>query len=309
MHTPDVSIVFVNWKAAELTRQAVQSLVRHTAGVTYEIIAVDNTVPPQAELDQLPAGPAPVTVLKNGANAGFSAASNQGMRVARGRYVLLLNTDTIQRENAVGAAAGYMDAHPEVGALGIRHLNADLTDQRSAFPFPSPWAEIAAPAGRAAAAPAPPGADTYDADWLCGSFLMIRRECLEEVGLLDERFFTYAEDIDWCLRARRAGWRVRYWGGASMVHLGAASQPFIRDKTFLHLRSQLQYYRKHHGAGAAAAYYLAMLARMTAATGVQAGLWLLGRTPASALRERWERQARFARQAHDIHGAGPPGRA
>jgi GT2 family glycosyltransferase len=297
---PDLSIVLVNWNALELTRSALISIHQHTSGLRYEALVVDNSVPLETSgvglAEQFPW----VTVITNGQNYGFTRASNQGIRRARGRYILLLNTDTVQTENALAKAVQYADSHPEIGALGIEHRNADpeLTPQRSTYPFPSPWMEVRAMLVPGASwrgqSEAYTDASEQDVDWACGSFLLLRRECLEEVGLLDERFFTYAEDIDWCRRAVQAGWKIRFWRGARMIHLGAASQPFIRDKTFMHLRSQLEYYRKHHGRVMAAMYYLAVCIRLCIATSRQVVLWFAGRSNTAAVRERWRRQLQFA---------------
>src|SRR5262249_43373524 len=185
---------------------------------------------------------------------------------------LLLNNDTVQTENALGRAVAYMDEHADVGALGILHRNADAerTPQASYFPFPRPWTEVAGLLGLTR--PSDPAAfladvsRPRDTDWGCGSFLLMRRACLEQVGELDERFFIYQEDVDWCLRARQTGWLVRFWPAVSMVHVGSAAKPFMKDKTLVMFRSQVSYYRKHHGLTAAAAYFPAMGLGMTGAS-------------------------------------------
>jgi len=213
--------------------------------------------------------------------------------------VLLLNNDTLQIEDAISAAVRYMDEHPDVGALGIQHRNGDANRslQASSGGFPRPWREVRMVFGLATRSDADdamvPADAERDVDWLTGSFLMIRRQCLEDVGLLDERFFVYEEDIDWCRRAWNRGWKVRFWPGASMVHLGAATAPFVRDKTFAHFRPHLMYIRKHHGAAPAVCFYAAMVARLAMSTSWQTVRWLAGEAPFSAVRERWDRQLNF----------------
>ena len=113
------------------------------------------------------------------------------------------------------------------------------------------------------------------------------------MGLLDERFFAYDEDIDWCLRARRAGWKVRFWPGVSMVHLGAGSAQHLRDKTGLMFRSHVTYLRKNHGRAAAAAFYLAMGLKLFLATAKQVLRLLAGRGTRAEIRERWQRMLSF----------------
>jgi GT2 family glycosyltransferase len=293
---PDLSIILVNWNALALTRAALASIAEHTRDITYEVIVVDNGSR-DGSVAALAAGFPSIALIANADNRGFSRANNQGIRRARGRHVLLLNNDTRQIGNALGEAVGYMDGHDDVGALGILHLDddADRTVQRSCFGFPEVWREIGGVLGVRSPAPAGPGAapGERDVDWVCGSFLMIRRACLDSVGLLDERFFIYDEDIDWCRRAWRAGWRVRFWPGTAMIHVGAAARPYMRDKTFVHFRSHLSYIAKHHSIAAGLLYYAAMSARLTGATVTQALRLLVGRARVADVVSRLDRQMQF----------------
>lgn len=300
----DLSVVLVNWNACEMTTSAIRSIQDHTRGATYEVIVIDNGSTHDQSAQELPKRFPAITFIANTRNRGFSGGSNQGIAAARGRYVLLLNTDTVQTEDAIGAAVRYMDGHPEVGALGILHRNVDAerSPQPSAFDFPEPWSELSSlvglgplgPGAQAGPFERPEAASTErDVDWACGSFLMLRRECLDSVGLLDERFFVYDEDIDWCRRAWNAGWKIRFWPGVSMIHLGAASQRFVKDKTFMHFRSHLSYIRKHHSRLAAVLYYLVMVGRLTLATGMQIIRWMTGRASFADVRERSSRQWQF----------------
>ena len=191
-----------------------------------------------------------------------------------------------------------MDAHPDVGAVGICHLNSDdqRSKQQSCSVFPSPWAEVASLLGvRRIKAGGIVESDEVerDVDWIAGSYLFVRRACLEDVGLLDERFFLYDEDIDWCRRAWKAGWKVRYWPGATMIHIGSGVRLLMNDKTFIHFRSRLQYIRKQHSSVAAVAYYVAVSLRLALATGRQVLLALSGRATLREVEERFERQSMF----------------
>lgn len=270
MHnTVDLSIILVNWNSFALTQDALESLRLHTEGVSYEVFVLDNGSTLDESSIDLPARFPWITFVRNSSNLGFGKASNIGIKMARGRYVLLLNTDTVQIENALGKSVQYMDSHLDVGVLGVLHYNADSgrTVQPSAFRFPSPWREVLSlltfNSQRSSARTSVIITDQQNIDWICGSFFLMRRECLSQVGWLDERFFVYDEDIDWCRRAIAAGWIVRFWAGAAMIHVGASARPFMKDKTFVHFRSRLSYYRKHHSVLAATAYYLAMLFRLT----------------------------------------------
>lgn len=290
----DLSVVVVTWNSRDVTAACLESLRAMTADVAYEVFVVDNGSKDDTATE-IPRRFPWIRFIANPTNLGFTKANNQAIREARGRYVLLLNSDTIQTENALGKAVQYMDAHADVGALGIMHRNNDAarTLQVSCFAFPRPWPETFALLGFPGKPPAPPTIAEQDVDWACGSFLMIRRSTLERIGLLDERYFAYAEDIDWCLSARRAGLKIRFWPGASMIHLGSISAPHLRDKTGLMFRSQVTYLRKNYGWGPAAGYYIAMGARLTLAMAKQALKWAVGRATRKDLIERWRRWTGF----------------
>ena len=297
--SPDLSVILVNWNSLELTSQAISSLKDKTHGIIYEVILIDNGTDQDSSPVELPKRFPWIKFIANPDNRGFSKASNQGIKEARGRYVLLLNSDTIQIENALGEAVRYMDAHADVGALGIRHLNNDdgKTVQPSFHEFPNPWLDVLSLLGlirlRSNDSHIFDPEKEQDVDWVCGSFLLMRRECLAQVGVLDEQFFIYSEDIDWCLQARRAGWKVRFWPGAAMIHIGSASHPHMKDKTFAHFRSNLTYIRKNYSLIAAGAYYSAMCLRLTGATLMQALRYTVGQATKADLRERYERQRQF----------------
>lgn len=291
----DLSIVLVNWNSLELTSEAIRTIKEKTRGIRYEIFVTDNGSTKDASRVEIPRRFPDIHFIANDKNRGFSQANNQGVRLAKGRYVVLLNNDTEQTENALGEAVRYMDAHEDLGALGIAHRNPDLSLQVSCFSFPRPMEDLLVLAGIRKSRQSPHRTEEGDVDWVCGSFLLMRRECLEKVGELDERFFIYCEDIDWCLRAHQAGWKIRFWPGVSMVHVGSAAKPFMRDKTFVHFRSTVTYLKKHYSWAHAGAYYLTMNVRLAFATTKQAALFLLGKANAKEVRERLDRQWQFFR--------------
>jgi GT2 family glycosyltransferase len=293
----DLSIVLVNWNTLEVTSEALASIQKFTTGISYEVFVVDNASTKDESAKLLPERHPWVHFIANPENRGFSRANNQAIRRARGRYILLLNNDTIQIENALGMAVQYMDQHADVGALGITHLNIDAerSYQPSFFDFPQAWGDVKELLGLSLNGIRRDRDYTTekDVDWIVGSFLMMRRDCYEDVGELDERFFMYDEDVDWCFRARRAGWKIRYWPGAKMIHIGSATRLFVKDKTFMHFRSHLSYLKKNHSRAEAVSYYAAMAARLTLATGKHAAQTLIGQSDLSELRKRLDRERQF----------------
>jgi GT2 family glycosyltransferase len=301
----DLSIVLVNWNALEHLRRAVASLRERVHSIAYEVIIVDNASTRDESRSALEREFPGASVILNAENRGFGAACNQGIALARGRYVLLLNTDTLQIEDAPGKAVRYLDERPELGVVGVRHLNddAERAEQASTFDFPDAYRylrgmlKLAGPADRRAH----PSYET-DVDCVCGSFLMIRRECWEEIGGLDERYFVYEEDADWCLRAWQAGWRVRYWPGASIVHRGATAREFLSDKSFMHHRSLLTFFHKNRGSTEALVFYGVVTLALSAGTLRQATNLLFGRGDGKAFAERVRRQWLFMTVRHWRHG-------
>ena len=293
----DLSIILVNWNSLELTSAALESIREHTKNISYEVFVIDNGTTKDAGVKDLPARFPWIKFIANAENLGFSKANNQGIRASRGRYVLLLNNDTEQIENALGESVSYMDAHPKIGALGILHLNKDTehTIQASHFNFPRPLQETLGLVGLNIGSASMPhnAASEKEVDWIVGSYLFMRRECLEQVGELDERFFIYDEDIDWCYRAHKTGWKIHFWSRVAMVHVGAAARPFMKDKTFIHFRSHLSYINKHHTFVIAALYYLAMSVHLSLATGKQVLRCFTGQASITDLRERFKRQIQF----------------
>ncbi|HEY9724527.1 MAG TPA: glycosyltransferase, partial [Oscillatoriaceae cyanobacterium] len=175
-----------------------------------------------------------VTLIANDRNRGFAAANNQAYAASRGRLVLLLNSDTLVNPGQIEALAAFLEATPDAGVVGPKLLNADGSFQLSACPFVRPWdvyfehARFPRPL-QPEAQRSPrrlyrfPETDAMPVDYVIGAALMIRREVVEAIGLLDEGFFMYGEEQDWCYRAKAAGWGVYYLPTAVITHLGGAS--------------------------------------------------------------------------------------
>ena len=190
------------------------------------------------------------------ANVGMGGGNNAGMRVASGRYFLLLNSDAWVVGDAVERLAAFADEHPEVAVLGPRLRNRDGTLQRSVRGFPTVWRVSTeyfflrklAPGSHALNALYGAGFDhesTRSVDWVSGACLFVRREATETVGLFDERFFMFSEETDWCYRFREAGWKVVFYPAAEVVHVGGATHggSLYREN----LRGHLRFLAKHQG--------------------------------------------------------------
>ena len=286
---PDVTVVIVNWNSAALTAAALRTLRDHTAGVHYRVVVVDNDSTRDDSRARLPAEFPWVEFLLGSTNEGFSRANNHALRRFASRYYLLLNPDTLQTENAVGRAVQYLDRNPRVGALGVRHVDDRTGEvQPSAFGFEPAAAPTLRLLGLGWLAGGPPPVDhacEQAVGWVAGSFLMIRRECLRDVGILDETFFLNNEDIDWCRRAAAGGWVVRYWPGASFRHLGGGTRHHMADTSFTWARSNLLYLTRHGSRPLAALYYMVVTARM--ALGVVAAVARRSATARLKARRLW----------------------
>jgi len=254
MTTPDVTVIIVSFNTRDLLRAALRA-VQGSHGVTHEVFVVDNgSADGSADMVQ---GEFPdVRLIRNGDNRGFAAANNLAIRKARGRFVLLLNPDTAVSPGAVGTLAAHLGDHPDVGICGPRIVYPDGSFQSCGYRFPSVWSEIRQSKNvnrliKAVVGPERFVADwpeTRDVDWVDGACLMIRRTVIGEIGPLDEQYFLYAEELDWCFNARKAGWRVAAVPAAEIVHHLGQSSSQVSDRSLEHfMDTRLRFYRKNRG--------------------------------------------------------------
>ncbi len=299
----DLSVVIVSWNVRNLLERCLGSIQRATGqpacesssaaahspdapSVAIELIVVDNasrdgTV--EMVRDHFPH----VHLIPNDDNQGFSVANNQGMQVAEGRYVLLLNPDTEVVGDALEALVEYADAHRDVAMTVPQLLNADGTVQcsRRRFPtlltalFESTWLEPCAPPrllDRYYVRDQPDGL-IQDVEWVTGAAMLVRREAIADVGPLDEDFFMYSEELDWCKRLQEEGWRVVYLPTAQVIHHAGKSSEQVVAARHLHFQtSKVRYFRKHHGSLTAEALRWFLLANYAWQLGLESTKWLLG---------------------------------
>jgi N-acetylglucosaminyl-diphospho-decaprenol L-rhamnosyltransferase len=254
---PRLSIVIVTYNSRDDLDACLDSLTRNRVSVDHEIIVVDNASPDGTAAGARARWPA-VHVLDAGANLGFAAANNVGIRQASGELVLLLNPDTIVPPGAIDTLVALLDRHPEAAAAGPRLVDAAGRVELSFGRMISPLAELRQKVLVAGHARRVPGISQYvesltrrerTVDWVSGACLLVRRADAEAVGLFDERYFIYTEDVDFCAALGARGRRVLFTPDAAITHLRGRSVATARRATGrAYRRSQLAFYAKHHPA-------------------------------------------------------------
>ena len=275
-----LSVIVLTYEAGDLLLRCLLSVFASEAPFDWELILVDNRST-DGSVDRVVSrfGARIAQVVRNPRNGGFAYGHNAGMRVSRGEYVCLLNPDTVVRPDALAALVAFLDAHPAAGFVGPRVLNADGTDQRSAMRMIPTPADAAAralmlsrvfPRSRRFARFHAAGLDPalpHRVEACTGCCMVARRAMLDAIGLLDERFFLYCEDVDWFLRARSAGWSVHYLPAAVIEHQNAYSRRRRRFRAVFDAHWSMILFHEKHSAGAYpapvnAALYGGVLARM-----------------------------------------------
>ncbi|GIX45475.1 MAG: glycosyltransferase family 2 protein [Candidatus Hydrogenedentota bacterium] len=259
--TPRLSVVLINLNTREFLRACLKSFGARLNDPSYEVIVVDNGST-DGSLEMVREEFPSVRLMPQGENLGFTKANNIGLRAARGQYLLILNSDTEILDDALERMCAFMEAHPDIGALGPKLLNPDFTLQYSCRRFPSYRTALfhrysiitrLFPNNRYSQEylMKDVGHDTtMDVDWVSGAALLTRRETLAQVGLFDEGFFVYAEDVDLCYRIKQAGWRVVYLPEARIIHhIGKTSRQVPYRATWERHRSMWRFYRKHYSRG------------------------------------------------------------
>lgn len=257
----DVSIIIINYRTPQLIQDCLATIYRYTQGVTFEIIVVDNDPERGGKAQVLNAYPE-VRWIDMTYNSGFGRANNAGMKVAQGRYFLILNADTLLTDDVVSRCVRRMDARPDVAACGAMQHYADgipmpfyrsFNEFRKTFFIVPPSDFLRRVLDRLL--PEPRYADPDQCDWLVGAFVFVRREAVDEAGGFDEDFFMYGEDVEWSGRLAKVG-KLCYFQGCTFIHL-ENNNPFRRTSISWINRfstqmqvSNLLWVRKQYGAGA-----------------------------------------------------------
>ena len=297
----DLSVVIVNWNVKVLLEKCLRSLcdvpgwrlmppgasVSQDSGRAMEIWVVDNASA-DGSVDMVREAFPGVGLIANEENIGFTRGNNQGIAQCRGRVVMLLNPDTEVLGSALEVMIGYLDAHPDVGVAGPRMFTPDGSTQPSRRRFPTYGTAFVESTCLQQWFPRHPLLARYymwdrfddqeqDVDWLEGACLLARAEAVRQVGGLDERFFMYSEEMDWCLRIKREGWRIVYLPAARVVHHEARSSGQTPAAQQIHFHSsKVAYAAKHFGRLQAEILRLFILAMYVYQMLEEGAKWLVG---------------------------------
>lgn len=267
-----LSVIIVNYNVRYFLEQALLSVRKASAGLAVEVWVVDNNSVDQSVemvLEKFPE----VRLIANRDNPGFAIANNQAIRQSTGQYVLLLNPDTVVEEDTFARCIAFMDAHPRAGGLGVRMIDGGgnyLPESKRGFP--SPWVAFCKATGLAALFPRSPRFNRYYMGWLspeanhpvevlAGAFMLLRREVLDEIGLLDEAFFMYGEDIDLSYRIVKAGYQNYYLADTTIIHYkGESTKKGSLNYVRAFYQAMIIFARKHFQAEKAKVFILMLQA-------------------------------------------------
>jgi len=265
----DLSIIIVNWNTRDMLRDCLSSIPDQNRGLCVETFVIDNASQDGSAAMVSTEFPG-VRLIQNKENLGFGTATNQGMREATGRYFLLLNSDTLVHADVLADSVSYMEENSEVGMMGCRVLNEDGSVQMTCSRFPS-FMNLFLQTMGLNRLDRPRWLQRYQMlDWdrsderevevISGCYLMTRRETVNQIGMLDEAFFLYGEETDWCRRCAEGGWKLVFAPVGCITHLGSGSISKLNYRRDLMLtEGTVRLHRKHSGYLAATAVWLLLL--------------------------------------------------
>jgi hypothetical protein len=253
----DLSIIIVNYNVKEFLQNLLHSISKATTNISSEVIIIDNASD-DGSIELLQEKFPWVNLIINKENIGFSKANNIGLKLAKGKFLLLLNPDTIVQEDTFEKMISFFDAHIEAGLAGCKILNPDGTLQLACRrSFPGPWTSFCKVSGLSNLFPKSKlfarynltyldENQTYEVDAISGSFMMIRKEVYDKIGGLDEIFFMYGEDLDWCYRVQKSGYKVYYYHGTQIIHYkGESTKRSSLDETKVFYEAMHLFVQKH----------------------------------------------------------------
>ncbi len=253
-----VSFVTVNWNGKDYLLKCLESIDSLVTLKDYEVIVIDNAST-DGSVEAVRMAYPQVKVIANDTNRGFSAANNQGMEISRGRYLCFLNSDIELLEGCVEELYQFMETHPDAGIAGPYVTSPRWKIHRTCKRFPRLWIFLLQALAVDKLFPGKqfcteedlakdPDKVTRTVECLIGCFWFVRRAALDQVGLLDERFFIYSEDMDWCRRFWKANWKIYHHSKAHAIHIGSASSENDPVRFSVErIRSDLKYWEKYGG--------------------------------------------------------------
>jgi GT2 family glycosyltransferase len=261
----DLSIIIVNFETFQMTQQTIKSVLNHGNPFSYDIYVVDNASEDGSfeELQKTFAKESEegkIKFIQNSENGGFAQANNLALKRTNSEYVLLLNSDTVVVGDCLEKSMNYMKNHPDTGILGCKVLLPDGTlDKACRRSFPEFSVSFYRMTGLSKLFPKSgrfgrynltylDEDETYEVDCVMGAFMLLKSSTIDDVGLLDEKFFMYGEDIDWCYRTKTAGWKVIYYSEAEIIHYKGSSNTKKQNKRMIHefYRAMYIFYNKHY---------------------------------------------------------------
>lgn len=254
----DLSIVIVSFNVKEFLEQAINSIKKSCRDLAYELFVVDNASS-DGSVEFIRKKFPDVHLIANADNKGFASANNQALKLASGKFILLINPDTLVQEDTFSVILNFLNEHPECGMVGCKIMNPDgslqLACRRS---FPTPWVALTKIIGLSKLLPSSrlfgrynltylDPELTYEVEAISGSFMFFRKEIIKKVGYLDESFFMYGEDLDWCFRIREAGWKIYYVPDTKIIHFkGESSKKSDKDLIIQFYRAMKLFVEKHY---------------------------------------------------------------
>lgn len=254
-----LAVAIVNWNTRQMLLDALACIYDSPPPFGFEVIVVDN-----ASADGSAAAVAErfpqVVLIANTNNTGYAEGNNQAIKTAQAAYILLLNPDVLLPAGGLEQAVGFMEAHADAGALGVRQVHSDGRLQRSVRGFPTPMTVLWELLGLSRLFPHSRLFGAYRMTWFdythvaevdqpMGTFLLMRRTVVEQIGMLDEAFPIFFNEVDWCLRCKRAGWRIYFTPEVEIIHYGGASTMQVgAAMAWESRRGLLKFYAKHYPA-------------------------------------------------------------
>ena len=252
----DVSVIIVAWNVRDFLQNCLESIYKETKGIEFEVIYVDNASEDKS-VEMVREHFPQANIIQNMQNKGFAEANNQGIKAAKGRYVLLLNSDTVILDNAIAITVEFADTHPEAAVVGCKVLNPDKTLQPTCFMFPSILNMLLSTSylyklfrkskffGRERMTWWDRN-DTREVDVATGCYMLVRREAIDQVGVLDKRYFIYTEETDWCYRFKKNGWKILFTPETQIIHYGGQTTEQMSEKFRLQLSGSMLIFMKLH---------------------------------------------------------------